>query len=279
MKLRHLWDCWDEVANRLEDARHVVLLCDYDGTLTPIVQKPEIAELSAEVRTLLSALAGKEQHTVAVISGRSLRDIEDIVGVSGIIYAGNHGLEIEGKGLKFTHPVALESRDMIRNVYGSLHETMKSIEGVVLEDKGLTLSVHYRLVPPSMVPRIEELISSVLGSQINQSRVRLTRGKKVYEVRPVVQWDKGKAIAFVLDNLEREGYKAPMIPLFLGDDRTDEDGFAEVNSRGGVTIFVGEDNIEYSARFWLKSSSEVEELLRKLLDIEFPLNSAHTTID
>lgn len=108
--MEHLLSVWSKVAMQLSNARHVLLLTDYDGTLTPIVERPELANLSKDIRRLLQTLAYQRYITVGVISGRALVDLKDKVGISGIIYAGNHGLEIEGPGISFVNPVADELR-------------------------------------------------------------------------------------------------------------------------------------------------------------------------
>ena len=144
--MQHLFDAWDKVAHRLKSAEHVLLLVDFDGTLTPIVDRPELTVLPAETRGLLRALVRNPRYTVGIVSGRAMADLKDKVNVEGIIYAGNHGLEIEGFGSSFLEPVAEEMRPFLQMLYRALSATLRGIKGAFVEDKGLTLSVHYRSV-------------------------------------------------------------------------------------------------------------------------------------
>jgi trehalose-phosphatase len=144
--MQYLFDVWDKVAHRLKSAEHILILSDYDGTLTPIVDKPELAALPQETRKLLRKLAKHRHYTVGIISGRALVDLKNKVDLDGIIYAGNHGLEIEGFGSSFLEPIADEMRPFLKMLNQALSATLRGIKGVFVEDKGLTLSVHYRMV-------------------------------------------------------------------------------------------------------------------------------------
>ena len=144
--MQHLFSVWQEVARRLKAVRRVLLLCDYDGTLTPIVEKPELAILPEKTRELLLALVTQRSFTVGVISGRAMADIRQKVGIENIIYAGNHGLEIEGPGISFINPLAEEMRPVLRLIQQVLNKALSPIRGVFVENKGLSLTIHYRMV-------------------------------------------------------------------------------------------------------------------------------------
>jgi trehalose 6-phosphate phosphatase len=116
--LEHLLFAWSEVAEQLRSARHILLILDYDGTLTPIVERPELADLPQDARRVLEALAGKQRLKLAIISGRALADLKQKVAISNIIYAGNHGLEIEGPKVSFVSPAAEEAKPFLRQIYG-----------------------------------------------------------------------------------------------------------------------------------------------------------------
>ena len=241
-----------------------MFLSDYDGTLTPIVERPELANLSPKARKLLQALAHQRRFTVAIISGRALRDLERRVGIRGIIYAGNHGLAIEGPGMSFVNPVAEEMKLFFRLLHQLLSKALGTIRGVRVEDKGLTLSVHYRMVAEAKADEVENAFEWVIAPTRSLGKIKTTRGKKVYEVRPAVAWDKGKAIALLLKKYKKGKEKA--LPIFLGDDLTDEDGFKVINKYDGISIFVGEGAEDTAARYFLRSPAEVEEFLGMLLE-------------
>lgn len=262
--MRYLFDDWGDVATRVRRAGHVFLLTDFDGTLAPIVERPEDAVLSEGIKAVLRALAKNQRYTVGVISGRALTDLVDRVGVGGIIYAGNHGLEIRGRGLSFIEPVAERMKAIFRVLHHALSIALHGIEGVFVEDKGLTLSVHYRMARDREAERVREIVDRVTGPLHEGGRVRLTTGKKVVEVRPPVAWDKGKAIEWLLTRRVAGRSTAGTWPIFLGDDVTDEDGFAVVNKRRGLSVFVGHAMAESRAPYYLSSPAEVGDFISRL---------------
>jgi trehalose 6-phosphate phosphatase len=264
--LQHIFSVWQEFSKRLKGAERVLLLCDYDGTLTPITEKPELADLSENTRQLLQALTRQKHFTVSVISGRALADLRQMVGIDGIIYVGNHGLEIEGPGVALVNPLADEMKPVFRMINQALNKALASIKGVRVEDKGLTVSLHYRMVEESKSEEVKNIFERVIASAGSQGKFRVTSGKKVYEVRPAVDWDKGEAIALLIDRYGMANTKQQLLPIFLGDDQTDEDGFKVIEKHGGVSIFVGEKPGHSAARYYLKSPAEVEQFLERLID-------------
>jgi trehalose 6-phosphate phosphatase len=259
--LEHILSAWPEVAEQLRGARHILLLLDYDGTLTPIAPTPELADLPEGTRRLLEALAGKGRLRLAVISGRALADLKQKVGISNIIYAGNHGLEIEGGGFSFVSPAAEEAKPLLRQIYGELSRALGAIKGVLVEDKGLTLSVHYRQMAEGSGAEVRSIFERVTGDAASSGKIEITWGKKVYEVRPAVAWDKGKVVEMLV------GKESGTLPVYLGDDLSDEDGFKAVeNYGGGISVFVGEKDHDTSARYFLASPAEVAKFLSLLLE-------------
>lgn len=263
--MQHLFSGWGEVVSRVKAARHVLLLSDYDGTLTPIVDRPELAHIPKETQRLLQALTQQPGVTVGIISGRALSDLKERVGIRGIVYAGNHGLEIEGPGVRFIEPLAEEIRPVLRLIHRLLTQALGAFKGVLVEDKGLTLSVHYRLLEGDRGEGVRGVVERAVAEVPSPSKVRITSGKKVYEVRPAVAWDKGKAVALLLERYQRG--KGQVLPLFLGDDLTDEDGFKVVEQRSGISIYVGEEGGHSAARYSLRSPAEVEAFLARLVEL------------
>jgi len=264
--LEHLLSVWPKVVQQLKDARHILLLTDYDGTLTPIVERPELASLSKEMRQLLQALAHQRRFTVGIISGRALVDLMNKVNIGGIIYAGNHGLEIKGMGVSFVNPLAEEMRPILRIVHHVLRRTLGTIRGVLVEDKGLTLSVHYRLVDKGKTKEVKSKFERTVGGIQALDKVRITSGKKVYEIRPAVDWDKGKAVKLLMKKFGKGGRQSGLLPIYLGDDLTDEDGFRVIEKYGrGISVFVGDAKQDTTARYFLKSPTEIAQFLSLLL--------------
>lgn len=259
--MAHLLNIWPSVRDRLRQAGRVLLLFDYDGTLTPIVARPEDALLPSDVRRHLGLLTTKPRYVVGIVSGRSLADLSALADVPNLIHAGNHGMEIRGLGLDFTHPGAVAARESLDRVQTELAGALASVPGVIVEHKGLTLTVHYRGAPESRTAEVRARVTETTEPFIESGELRLTRGKMVVEVRPAIAWDKGKAI----EKIREECGDRP-IPVYFGDDRTDEDGFRAAQGMGGLAVLVGGSRQGTEALHQLDSPREVAETLRLLLE-------------
>ena len=266
--MEHLLSAWPRVLEQTRKCKHILFLSDFDGTLTPIVEKPELVVMAEGTHRLLQVLAHDRHFTVGLISGRALADLKNKVNISGIIYAGNHGFEIEGPGLNFINPVVDEIRPWFRIIRQVLNLTLGSIKGVLVEDKGITLSVHYRQVDDAeKAIRVRHLVERTINSPLSRGLFKMTSGKKVYEVRPAIDWNKGKAIQLLMKRYGKGGRESGLLPIYLGDDLTDEDGFQIVENYGqGISVRVGEPGPDSVARYFLKSPAEVHLFLIKLLE-------------
>jgi trehalose 6-phosphate phosphatase len=243
-----------------EAAGHMLLGLDFDGTLAPIVPRPEDAALPPATRALLEGLAARDDTRVALVSGRGLHDLAGRVGIAGLYYAGNHGLEIEGPGVQRVHEAALAAREQLAAARTRLHDELDAVPGVIVEDKGLTLSVHYRLVEDAA--RAEAVRRAAHGCCAGHDGLRVTDGKKVVEIRPAVDWHKGRALRFLRDTLAAEFPGAPTI--FIGDDRTDEDAFREIGGDGWGIVVGDPPPPRTAATAALGSTDAVVEFLRGL---------------
>jgi len=257
--MRYLFSNWREVSLRIKKSPRVFLFFDYDGTLTPIVSTPEEAILPKRTKNLVNKLKNHPRFIIAIISGRSLKNVKGMVRLKGIIYAGNHGLEIEGKSIKFSKPTTADSfRPLMKKISRSLHRALKDIKGSRVEDKGATLSVHYRLVKPSQVPLVKNRFKRIVAPFVRSKKVRLSAGKKVLEVRPNLDWHKGKAVLTLLKAKKR------VLPIYLGDDVTDMDAFRAIKGKG-ISIFVGSSKKRTNADYFLKDTEEVAGFIERLL--------------
>lgn len=237
----------------------MLLLLDYDGTLTPIVARPEIAILPDESRRSLEELVENERFVVGVVSGRELAELEGLVAIPGLIYAGNHGLEMRGLGMDFVHPEALGFIELLTVIAGVLERELKDVPKVLVHDKKLTLSVHLRNVLDSYVRKVDRTVTSVVEAYASDGQVKITRGKKVLEVRPNISWGKGEAI----EKIRQDCGDSP-VPMFFGDDQTDEDGFAVVQNANGIAVYIGPPRQETKALHQLESPAEVAQVLALL---------------
>jgi len=262
--MEYLFKIWPEFIKSIKTASHILLLCDYDGTLTPIVGRPEDAVLSAGVRQKLKALAQRPEYSVGVISGRRLAEVKSLVAIEGIYYSGNHGMEIEGPGLKYVTPEARKARAVMEEMEAQLSGALENIAGVIVTNKGYSVSVHYRLVKPDKEDAIADAVKRITAPHIEKGEVRVYPMKKVWEIRPPVDWDKGKAVEFIGRNIKARLKLPQLMTVYLGDDTTDEDAFKILQRPDGWSIFVCGEKMLSAAGYFLNSVAEVEELLDRL---------------
>ena len=243
------------------EAGSLLLGLDFDGTLAPIVPRFQDAALLDVARDPLERLSARTDTHIAFVSGRSIRDLRERTGLGGVYHAGNHGLEIAGPGVEEVHDGAAAARPALDALVRDLQQDIGSIEGVIIEDKGLTLSVHFRLVHDAAV--VARVRTAVHVSARAHDRIRLTDGKQVVEIRPDVDWHKGRAFEFLRTTLEERFGRGPA--LFIGDDRTDEDVF-HVLGPTDWSIVVGDPPQHRSiAQACLRSPEHVAEFLRALV--------------
>ena len=269
--LRYLFTDIDKILYKIHNGPKVLLLLDYDGTLTPIVKKPELAQLSGANRRLLQNLGKK--LILGIISGRSLKDIKHLVKVPGIIYAGNHGLEIEFPGKVYSHtknksfgvgvyviPGVSGFSKLLDKLASILYQRLVHIPGVIVEHKGLTLSLHYRSVNRLRHAEVRRLFNNVVNPFIKTDKVEITTGKKVFEIRPPIEWDKGRVVVKIMRRV-----KGGVLPIYIGDDVTDEDAFKAIRNNG-ITIYVGRPRESY-AQYFVWNVEEVIRFLRKIYNL------------
>lgn len=242
-----------EIAGRGDQ---LAVFLDYDGTLTPIVSRPDQAVLTDSTRAILRTLAAK--IPVAILSGRELKDVRERVDIDRIVYAGSHGFDIAGpRGLR--RQEATEFLPALDVAEKELREKLAGIAGALLERKRFSIAAHYRNVNESDVPKVERAVNEVATRHRELGRMD---GKKVYELLPGIDWDKGRAVLWLLETPGLE--RAKVHPIYIGDDRTDEDAFRALGQRG-VGILVSEEPRPTAASYSLKDPTEVEGFLRELV--------------
>lgn len=249
-----------EEIRRRAQGKWLAVFLDYDGTLTPIVDQPEDARLSEKVRGILSDLAA--HFPVAVISGRDVRDIRERVAVDRIVYAGSHGFEITfPDGRVWEHSLAVDYLSFLDRVELKLGERLRRIDGCRLERKRFSLAVHYRGVAEAHFAEVEKAVHE---STQDFPELRLSGGKKIYEFQPRVEWQKGKALLLFLELLHLD--RPDTLPLYIGDDATDEDVFQVLQARG-LGILVTEESRPTAAHYSLKDPKEVQSFLQRILPL------------
>jgi trehalose 6-phosphate phosphatase len=264
-----LWNHLEPLVQRCVAHDYCVLFLDYDGTLAPIVLDPAAAHMTLGMQQVLSTLVHHPRYRIGIVSGRALADLRTRVGGDRLYRAGNHGLEIEGPGISFEHPEVGRLRPDLDALAQAMKGDLQAIPGAWVEDKGLTLSVHFRRVPTASVPEVRARLLRHAGPGIDAGRLTLRTGKAVLEIRPHIQWSKGEAVRWILEQIRLERPAASVLALYVGDDDTDEDAF-RVLAAGGVGIVVGHDRHCSAARYYVESTDEVERLLTVLSTLSWP---------
>jgi alpha,alpha-trehalase len=237
--------------------RQPFVCLDFDGTLSEIVSDPDAARLVDGAAKVLENLAA--HCPVAVLSGRDLADIRERVGLSAIWYAGSHGFELIGPdGSHHHNDAAAAAVPVLEDAAAELRDELKQIPGILVEHKRYAIAVHYRNVAPE---RVGEIVATV-HRQGKRRGLRVTGGRKVIELRPDIDWDKGTALAWIRDRIHQ---RARVLPIYLGDDLTDEDAFDAIRFNGvGVVVRHDEDGGRpTAAQFTLNNPDEVREFLRR----------------
>lgn len=243
--------------------QRLVVFLDYDGTLTPIVERPELAVLSDEVRAAVRTLA--QRCTVLVMSGRDLPDVQARVDLPEIVYGGSHGFEIGGPaGMHIEQQHGAEFLPQLDRVERMLRKQLGSIPGLQVERKKYAITVHFRRVLAADLAAVEPAVDAVLAASAG---LRKTHGKMIFEVQPDIEWDKGRAMIALLETLGLQA-KDDFV-LYLGDDITDEDAFAALAARGNGLGILVRDAARDAARptaahYALTNTQEVQRLLEQL---------------
>ena len=229
------------------------LFLDYDGTLTPIAESPDKARIADEMRSLILEL--KKQVPVAIISGRGLENIKEQIGIEDVIYAGNHGSEIwDGERIVVSQQNA-GTVQLLQEFLEKLGEATAHIPGVLIEDKGVTASVHFRQVKTKALAELFELFTKIASAY--EKSFRITSGKKVFEIRPFDAWNKGDAVTWIMERMGNG-----RLPMYIGDDTTDEDAFRAIKEKG-ISISIGGSP---EADYFLKNQDEVNNFLQWLIE-------------
>jgi trehalose-phosphatase len=211
--------------------QRLLLCCDFDGTLVEFQSDPAAVWLPGERRGILIRLLEHRDVSLAIISGRRLGDVRERTGLpDGTWFAGLHGLEIEGGGEHFVHPQVAEARALVQGLSKALAPRITGQPGAFIEDKDLSVAVHFRESPPAVQAEVASAFEQMTRPAVETGRLRVMRGASVLELLPNIPWNKGDAVRWIHERVRRQ--QGAVLPVYLGDDVTDQDAFRELEGHG-----------------------------------------------
>ena len=251
-----------DIVRERRAARRLVVFLDYDGTLTPIVDRPDLAVLPDDMRRALKALAAR--HPIYVISGRDRDDVRNLVGVDNVQYVGSHGFHMLEKLPGIDQETLDEAVPQLEAAADELEQWLDYIDGVLIERKKLSFALHYRLVDHHDLRQIKAAAEDVLE---RYSALTSKKGKKVIEFVPDIPWDKGRCLQALLERVAEQSGGRDLYPIYLGDDVTDEDAFGVLEGGAGTGILVAGEERSSAAEFRLPDTDAVKEFLDALVEL------------
>lgn len=256
--MKYFFSYLSEIEKRLSQIPNHLLILDFDGTISSISKNPTEAVLDKAIKKELKKYI--KFFPLAIVSGRSLNDIKNKVGLKQIIYAGNHGLEWEMEKNKNQIHISLKTKNLFRLIRKKFKKIQNKYPGVWLQDKKLSISIHYRQLNSKLIGVFKKDLNLFFKTFNNNNLIEVFNNKKIVEIRPNIKWNKGKFCVFMIKYFEKK-LKTKLLPIYVGDDTTDEDAFVALKS--GVTIRVGRN--KYSqAKFYVKNINEVKNCLQFL---------------
>ncbi|MGR3311431.1 MAG: trehalose-phosphatase [Candidatus Brocadiales bacterium] len=257
----HLFDAWKGISNQLQQCSNLFLFLDYDGSLVPIVDTPKEALLPPEQKQLLYKLSKYPEIQLWIITGRLIDDICQLVGIDGIGYAGNHGLEIQYPHQPVKRFYTSVHKETILKIQGLLNAQFAQCNGILFENKGPTLAIHYRLAKAGIEQEILRFIESIKAAVPEPFNVGY--GKKVIEIRTISDRSKGTALKGITENFQEAKNTCS---IYLGDDETDEDALKVLNTND-IGIFIGKPSRQTAARYYLLTVNEVWDFLFRIYEL------------
>ncbi len=238
--------------------KRLFLFFDFDGTLVPIQNDPSSCWLDSNIKQYIKKILNQNLAHVAVLSGRSLVDLKKRINIKDIYYGGNHGLELEGPDLKFIHPEVKPLLKTIKNTREIIQKSIYSLPGVFVEDKKLSFTLHFRMADKIGKSTAKSIFKKIILKDLYNMPLKVLKGKMVLEVAPRIDWDKGRAVLYILDK-----FKNKFIPIFIGDDITDETAFSALKGKG-ITIRVGRST-KTNAKYYIRSQKEIDKFFKNIM--------------
>lgn len=240
--------------------RHLFVVLDRDGTLTPIVEDPARSRIDQSTLNSIFALADSATADVAILSARGCVGLKNDFGEDRLILAGNYGIEIFRRdNIDFVHPTARHAEPRLIELKKELSDLTNSNVKAILEDHIYSLCLHWHTTPPEHLKKVHKRFTELKEKYLHLDFKAMPTS---YEVQPPIDWDK----SFGIEQLQMETGYSPdeVLYLYAGDTDSDEPAFRWVNLRGGISIRVGQSPATH-ARFRLSSPGEVTQLLAEIV--------------
>lgn len=261
----YLIDNTHKILERIDKSDETFLFLDYDGTLVSFKDRPQDVVTPQEVKTVLTRLLENPKFRVFIVSGRVLYEIKQLLNINGLSFVALHGLEIElSNGKKFFWKQAENIRSILEEIKEKTLKDFKNEKGVHIENKKFTLAFHYRLLPNEKIKKTVEKFENIIKKIDINNMLNMIHGAKVVEIRPK-GWDKGKAVELILNNVAKS---KNYLPIYIGDDTTDEDAFKQIEKQGITILVENKTNRSTSAKYWLKDTDDVLMFLQSLSTIK-----------
>ena len=246
------------LASYVHESSRLALLLDYDGTLAPIAPHPDLAYMPEETKRVLERLTNMPDVNIAIISGRSLENVKQMVGIEGITYAGNHGFEVlHPDGSKFVQSVPPEYEIQLEKLKTRIsNESCR--DGAWLENKGATVTWHYRQVPEEKVSALIETTKKIFADL----NIKLHQSHMAFEAKPPVTWNKGRAAIYILRTLFGVDWSNRVSTIYAGDDNTDEDAMKALEGMAITFRVTKYSNIRTAATYRVPSTDAIFTMLR-----------------
>lgn len=263
---KHFLSSWEDLTPAFRN-QIVMLLLNYDGALVPTSAKNGPSKLSQSTKKILKTLTSLEGVKTGVVSSRPLAELKRLVGVSKLIYVASQGFELEDPAGQFIHPHSANAKKLMKKVWERLKQTLKPFTGVSVDNKIFMLNVKYRQLSKEKINQTRAVFFKTVRPYLSSSKVIVKEGKDAWEVRPVARWNKGTTLVWLYGKVLAQTTER-VLPIYFGGDHSDEDAYYSIRPVG-MGVEIGNNLDETStAKYYLRSTSEVQAFLRRLISLK-----------
>jgi len=257
---RYLFNDMDLIIKSIKNVKKIHLFLDYDGTLVVFQNQPNKVKTPANVHQLLQKISENSKFDIIIITGRKLNEVKSLLNIENISIAAVHGLHMQlADETQIVMDVAKKAKPSIKHIKNELINEFHQENDILIEDKEFTIAFHYRNVLKEKINTVQEKFIQIIDNNKNNA-MEIVKGDKVFEVRPI-GWNKGNAVDYFLNKQERN---IKSLPIYIGDDATDEDAFKYLKKKG-ITIYVKNDSdLITHALYWLQNPDDVIKFLQKI---------------